>query len=291
MNTRVQTKARLLGVMVLLVCAPLAAAPWSLEYCDPAGEPGWQAFEHAMRVATPGSTVYVPVPFPTTTDQVAQDFLYQYWSILKRSSAKNPYEPRVMSDLTSGKVRYEVLRIENWTISRCRADQKRDYYNLLRVFEPDGTEVTRAVVNDSGLMTTWNNLPASVPGPVASQSRTLPPAAVAMAQINSQLGLNGTDPEYVTAGGMIDCHLTHPCLAFRQAGLSYIVYNNDQIFEVSAAGPRLTSGKEVNSRAEEATRRWLTPDERLISLGGKRFTVGRRVDPAVIRSRKSAFGH
>ncbi len=289
MNTRVQTTAQLLGVMVLLAGAPLAAAPWSLEYCDPAGEPGWQAFELAMRAATPGSTVYVPVPFPRTLDQVVQDYLFQYWSILKGLSAKNPYEPRVMSDLTGGKVRYEILRIENWTVSRCHADQKRDYYNLLRVFELDGTEVTRAVINDSGLMTTWNNLPASVPGPVASQSRALPPATAAIAQLNSELGLNGTDPEYVATGGMIDCHLTHPCLAFRQAGLFYIVYNNDQIFEVSAAGPRLTLGKEVGSRSEETTRRWLTPDERLISLGGKRFTVGRQVSVAMIRSKKSAF--
>ncbi|HVR10118.1 MAG TPA: hypothetical protein VMW75_18880 [Thermoanaerobaculia bacterium] len=289
MNARVQTKVQFFGVMVLLACAPLVAAPWSLEYCDPSGEPGWKAFEHSMRVANPGSTVYVPVPFPTTQEQFVQDYLYQYRSILKGLPAGNPYEPRVISDLASGQVRYEVLRIENWTVSRCRADQKRDYYNLLRVFEPDGTEVTRAVINDSGLMTTWNNLPASVPGPVPSQSRTLPPAAVAMAQLNSELGFNGTDPEYVAAGGMIDCHLTHPCLAFRQAGFSYIVYSSDQIFEVSAGGPRLTFGKEVGSRAEEATRRWLAPNERLVSLGGKRFTIGRQVGPAMIRSKKSAF--
>ena len=289
MNGRVQTKAKILGLMVLLVCAPLAAAPWSLAYCDPAGEPGWQAFELAMRAATPGSTVYVPVPFPRTLDQVVQDYLFQYWSILKGLSAKNPYEPRVMSDLTSGKVRYEVLRIENWTITRCHKEQKRDFYNLLRVFEPDGTEVTRAVINDSGLMTTWNNMPAAVPGPVASQSRALPPAAAAMAQLNSEFGLNGVDTEYVATGGTIDCLATHPCLAFHQAGLSYVAFG-DQIFEVSAGGARLTLGKEVGSPAEEATLRLLAPGERLFSLGGKRFTIGREVDPALIRSKKSAFG-
>src|SRR5258708_35157978 len=129
MNTRTRTKAQFLGVMVLLACAPLTAAPWSLEYCDPSGEPGWQTFEHAMRVAKPGSTVYVPVPFPTTQEQVVQDYLYQYRSVLKGLPARNPYEPRVIGDLGSGRVRYEVLRIENWTISRCHADQKRDYYN------------------------------------------------------------------------------------------------------------------------------------------------------------------
>ncbi|HEY6321513.1 MAG TPA: hypothetical protein VJA16_08150 [Thermoanaerobaculia bacterium] len=194
-----------------------------------------------------------------------------------------------MADLSSGRVTYQVVRIENWTITRCRKEQKRDFYNLVRVFEPDGIEVTRAVVNDSGLMTTWNNMPADVPGPVASQSRALPPATAAMAQLNSEFGLNGVEPEYVATGGTIDCLPTHPCLAFHQAGLSYVAFG-DEIFEVSAGGARLTLGKEVGSPAEEATLRLLTPDERLMSLGGKRFTVGRRVDAALIRSKKSAFG-
>jgi len=290
MNARVEAKAKILGVMVLLVCAPVAAEPWSLEHCDPAGETGWQAFEHEMRVAKPGSQVYVPVPFPTTQDQVVQDYLYQYWPVVKGLNPKNlnPNEPRVMSDLAGGKVRYEVLRIENWTITRCRREQKRDFYNLVRVFEPNGTEVTRAVINDSGLMTTWNNLPASVPGPVASQSRTLPPAEVAMAQLNSALGLDGVDPEYVATAGTIDCLPTHPCLAFHVGELSYLAFG-EEVFEVSAGGPRLTLGKEVGSPAADATLKRLRAGERLISLGGARFTIGRRVDPAMIRSGKSAF--
>ncbi len=54
-----------------------------------------------------------------------------------------------MADLASGAVTYQVMRMENWSVSRCHRDQKRDFYLLVRAFEPTGTEVIRAVVNDS----------------------------------------------------------------------------------------------------------------------------------------------
>ena len=289
MNARI--KVRILGAIMLLACARLGAEPWSMISCDPSGEAGWRTFEQAARAAKPGSPLYIPVPFPTTSDQVVRDYLYQYWSLIKGMDAKNwqPNEARVMGDLSSGKVTFQVLRVENWTVSRCHEDQKRDFYNLVRVFEPAGTEVARAVINDSGLLTTWNNLPAMVPGAVASQSRALPPAATAMAQLNSEFGLDGVDPEYVATFGTLNCVLTHPCLAFHQSGLSYVAFGN-QIFEVSASEPMLTMGKEVGSPAEEALLKRLAPGERLISLGGKAFTIGRRVSAAMIRTSKSAFG-
>ncbi len=290
MNARIGIK--FFGVLLLVAAARVGAEPWSLVSCDPAGAPGWQDFESSMRAAKPGSTAYVPVPFPTTSDQVVQDYLYQYWSVIKGIDRKlwQPNEARVQADLAGGKVSYQVLRVENWTVSRCQRDQKRDFYYLVRAFEPGGTEVTRAVVNDSGLLTTWNNLPASVPGAVASQSRTLSPAMAAMAQLNTQLGINGTDAEYVVTFGTLSCPLTHPCLAFRQAGLNYLAFGT-QLFEISARGKRLKQGKEVGSPAEEELLQRLTADERLVSLGGDTFTIARRVEPAMVRRKQSAFAH
>lgn len=279
-----------IGVLLLLAAARLDAAPWSLVSCDPAGAAAWQGFENQMRAAKAGAPLYVPVPFPATSDQVVQDYLYQYRSVIKgmRPNVWQPNESRVQADLASGKVAYQVIRIENWSVTRCRTEQKRDFYRLVRVFEPGGVEVTRAVINDSGLMTTWANLPADVPGAVASQSRALPPAAVAMKQLNLQLGIAGVDPEYVTTGGTLDCILTHPCLAFHQAGLSYVAFG-DQLYEVSADGPSYELGRGVAVPAEEELLRSLATGERLISLGGKRFTVGRRVEPATVRQGRSAF--
>ncbi len=289
---RVRAAAVLVGAMIFTVSPRLEADPWSLVSCDPSGAAGWQAFAQAMRTAKPGSPLYVPVPFPITPAQVVQDFTYQYWKVIEGLTPKNwqPSEARVMADLKGGNITFQVVRVENWTVSKCSPQRKNDYYQLVRVFEPDGTEVTRAVVNESGLATTWNHLPAAVPGPVASQSRTMPPAATAMAQLNSDLGLAGIDPEYVVTFGSLECGFTHPCLAFHQSGLSYVAFS-DQIFEISSSGPHLRLGKEIGAPAEEALLRSLGPSERLVSLGGKAFTVGRQVTPAMIRSRQSAFGH
>jgi hypothetical protein len=281
---------KLFGMFLLIMAARVGAGPWSLMSCDPTGAAGWQDFESQMRAAKPGSTTYVPVPFPTTTDQIVQDYLYQYWSVIKGIDRKQwqPNEARVQADLTGGKVSYQVLRVENWTVSRCHKDQKRDFYYLVRVFEPGGIEVTRAVVNDSGLLTTWNNLPASVPGAVASQSRTLPPAVEAMKQLNTRLGINGMDAEYVVTFGTLSCPLTHPCLAFRLAGLTYLALDT-QLFEISANGKRLKQGKEVGTPAEGELLQRLSADERLVSLGGDAFTIARRVEPARVRRNQSAF--
>jgi hypothetical protein len=290
MDARTRLGAGALGALLLFAAARLDAAPWSLVSCDPAGAAAWQGFEGKMRAAKVGAPLYVPVPFPSTTYQVVEDYLYQYRSVIKGMNPNTwqPNEARVQADLAGGKVTYQVLRIENWSVTRCRKEQKRDFYQLVRVYEPGVVEVTRAVINDSGLMTTWINMPAAVPGAVASQSRTLPPAAVAMTQLNLQLGIDGVDPEYVTTGGTIDCLLTHPCLAFHQAGLSYIAFG-DQLYEVSANGPSHELGKDVAVPGERDVLRSLATGERLISLGGKRFTVGRRVEPATVRKGQSAF--
>jgi hypothetical protein len=288
---RVQVSAGILGAVMLLGGAPLGASPWSLISCDPSGEQGWQAFKHAMRLATANSTIYVPVPFPTTSDEVVKDFLYQRARLLKGLNPKQwqPSEPRVIAALSSGKVKIEVVRAENWSITRCRIkEQENDFYELVRIFEAAGTEVARGVVGESGIMMTWIDMPAAVPGHVAAQSRDLPPAATAMAQINRELGLNGEDPEYVVTSGTLECFFSHPCLAFHHSGLSYIAYG-DELFEVSASGPTYTLFKDVASPAEDALMRSLAPGEKLVSLGGIRFSVAHPVDPAMIRSGKSAF--
>jgi hypothetical protein len=297
MNSRIRTtKPLVIAGLLFLVCARLEGKPWSLVSCDPSGEAGWRDFEHAMRTAKPGSTVYVPFPFPQTDDQVVRDYLDQYWSLARRIVASQPNESQVMAALSAGKVTFQVMRIENWTVTRCRKEQKRDFYNLVRVFEPGvgGTELTRAVINDSGLLVTWNNLPASVPGPVASQSRTLRPAAAVIAELNSALGLAAVDPEYVVTSGsppLTSCGFTHPCLAFHNAGLSYVLFD-DQIFEVSASDRRLAVAKNLGlgiAQAEERLLPSLAPDESLVSLGGPAVAIARQVDPAIVRSKKSAF--
>jgi hypothetical protein len=133
------------------------------------------------------------------------------------------------------------------------------------------------------------NLPASVPGPVEPSARRLTVAATAIDRINQEFGIEGEDPEYVTTYGTIDCDFVFPCLAFHEHGLSYVVYRHE-IFEVSVKGPKLLQGKDVGTLAtNEKLLPTLAQDERLISLGGRIWTVARKISAAQVRHGWSSF--
>jgi len=291
-------RARVLGSLLLAVTAacvahPLAASSWSLASCDPSGEPRWRDFENAVRMAKPGSTLYVPKSYPTTDQDVVADYLFQFTALhQKAQNPKNlpPHEDQALSAIRGGKISYHVMRVENWTSMRCGRQHKRDFYHLVRVFEiGGGIEVTRALIADSGHLVTWMNLPASAAGPVAPSARVLTDATVALEKINREFSIEGVDPEYVTTYGTIDCYFVFPCLAFHEHGLSYVVYRHE-LFEVSPRGPKLTGGKDVGTMAaNEKMLPTLGADERLISLGGRAWTVARKVSAAQIRHGISNF--
>ncbi len=146
----------------------------------------------------------------------------------------------------------------------------------------------RAVLDESGRLTTWTGLPTSVPGHGFSLFHSLPSASEALAQLNLQLGIQGEDPQYIAAGGTLGCRETVLCLAFRKAELAYLS-TGGRLFEVSANGPRLTVGAEAAPAPARALLRSLRPTERLVSLSGKRFTIARQVDPSMVRQGISAF--
>jgi hypothetical protein len=289
-------RARVLGSLLLAVTAacvarPLAASSWDLVSCDPSGEPRWRDFENAVRMAKPGSTLYVPKPYPTTDQDVVADYLFQFTALhQKAQDPKNlpPHEDQTLRAIRSGKVSYQVMRVENWTGMRCGWQHKRDFYHLVRAFG-SGIEITRALIADSGHLVTWMNLPASVPGPVEPSARVLTAATAAAEQINREFGIEGVDPEYVTTYGTIDCDFVFPCLAFHEHGLSYVVYRHE-IFEVSPKGPKLMGGKDVGTlAANEKLLPTLNADERLISLGGRAWSVARKASAAQIRHGLSSF--
>lgn len=291
-------RARVLGSLLIVVTAaycarPLAASSWDLVSCDPSGEPRWRDFENAVRMAKPGSTLYVPKPYPTADQDVVADYLFQFGALHQRAQdPKNlpPHEDQTLRAIRGGKVSYQVMRVENWTGMRCGWNHKRDFYHLVRAFENEGgIEITRALIADSGHLVTWMNLPASVPGPVEPSARVLTAATVAAERINREFGIEGVDPEYVTTYGTIDCNFVFPCLAFHEHGLSYVVYRHE-IFEVSPRGPKLMGGKDVGTLAtNEKLLPTLKVDERLISLGGRAWSVARKASAAQIRHGLSNF--
>lgn len=275
----------LFGILLVSTLAPASAAePWSLVGCPPEGEARWQAFEHAVRTAKPGSTVYVPKPYPETPRQVIADYLYQYKSLHRErrgASGLPANEAPVVDGIMNQTVTFQVLRVANWTSMRCGTEKRRDFYYLVRVFDvASGVELTRAVIDQSGLFFMFSNLPEDKRAePAEAQLRRLPEPAEAMARASARFKIQGRSPQYVTTYGTIDCDFADPCLAFQHGGSSYIL-SNDALFEVSAGGPKLTAGKDVGDPEKNAAiLRSLDPASRLVSLGGPAWTIARQVDP------------
>jgi hypothetical protein len=289
-------RALLPVVLLALLCLAggAAATPWSLTSCDPAGEPRWHAFEQEVRTARPGSTLYVPKPYPKTDVQVVADYLAQYRSLHFETKASNQLpanEGRLIDGIRNQTLTYQVMRMENWTQMRCGNQHKQDHYNVIRVFDAaSGVEISRAVAEESGLLVTWMNLPTTAPGPaVEPLARDLPTPDAAMAQVNTEFGLQGADPEWVATWGTLPCSFIFPCLAFHQNGLSYL-FSHHEVFEVSVNGPELISGRDVGtSVTNEKLLPTLTSDERLVSLGGPAWTIARKASPEQIRRGISNF--
>jgi hypothetical protein len=273
-----------------LAHSPLVAEPWSLVGCPPQGEARWRAFEHAVRTAQPGSTVYVPKPYPATPRQVIANYLYQYKSLQRdrrdpRSLPAN--EELVLAGIMNSTVTYEVLRVENWTTMRCGSEKRRDFYHLVRVFDAaSGVELTRAVIDHSGLFFMLSNLRADQRAePPARQRGRLPKPEEVMAALNARFDLHGESPQYVATFGSIDCDFASPCLAFRQDGRSFVLHH-DEIFEIPANGKRLANGRDVGTPSTNAAvLAGLAPDERLVSLGGPVWTIAHKVAPSTLAHR------
>lgn len=273
----------------------LIAQPWWLASCDPAGEVRWQAFAQEVRAAKPGAPLYVPKPYPVGEAQIVADYLYRFDKMHNIQGPGHlkvnllPNDRYVVDEIVGQRVSYHVTRVENWTQMRCGWQHKQDFYYLVQVAEvASGTEITRAVLDSSGLFVGATNLP--VPGPVEPTARRLLPApAAAMEEVDRDLGVQGTEPEYVATFGTINCDMEFPCLAFRQNGLSFVVYHHE-IFEVSANGQQLVRGRDVGTlEKNHELLSTLAPDERLISLGGPSWTIARRVSAAQVRHGTSAF--
>ena len=195
-----------------------------------------------------------------------------------------PNEGPVLDGIMNSTVTYEVLRVENWTTMRCGSEKRRDFYYLVRVFDAaSGVELTRAVIDHSGLFFMLSNLRADQRAePAAQQRGRLPKPEEAIAALNARLDIHGESPQYVATFGSIDCDFASPCLAFRQAGRSFVLHQ-DEIFEIPANGKRLTNARDVGTPETNASvLAALAPDERLVSLGGPAWTIARKVDPATL---------
>jgi hypothetical protein len=260
----------------------LAADPWSLAECQPEDQAKYDRFAAAVRSAAPGSTLYVPKPYPTTPPQVIADFLYQYESFhFERADAKKllPGEAALLQAVLQSTVTFKVVRVENWTGSRCGREQRSDFFYLVRVFDAaSGVELSRATLNASGLLSVRTNATSQYP------FRPLPDPAATMQQVGAAYGIKGDSPQYIVSLGTLFCEFTEPCVAFRQGDDAFIFHEHPRLatalFNIAGTTPRLKlkPGERLDSPVRQAVLPMRTDGtEHLMPLGANTWTIAREV--------------
>jgi hypothetical protein len=277
---------RVLGLALTLLVAVAVrsmADPWipGGGECRPEDQPKYDQFEQAVRTASPGSTVYVPKPYPTTDPQVIQDFLYQYKSLHREAAGPGKLpkgELPLLNGILDGTVTFAVQKAANWTPGRCGKEQRSDFLYLIQVFDAASrAEISRVTLRASGLWSSKSNYSSGAP------FIPLPDPGAAMQQVAATYGIQGDAPQYVVSLGSIYCPWSAPCLAFRQGGDAYVFHDQPSesaggLFKIAGAEPRfvLKPGEHIESAPGVPALR-TDGTERLFFLGGTTWTIARKV--------------
>lgn len=267
------------SLLALLLASALparAAAPWNVAPCTTEHAQAWRQFSQQVRSARPGSPVYVPKPFPVNDQQVIEDFLHQHRDIWSDTPADQlrPEEKRFFAAIDSGRARFEVVRVVNWTPLRCGPKQQRPLYFVVRVFEPGtGTEVTRAALNDTGLLSRVRH---------RSVDHDFPPLAdlqAATTKAQTQVRPTADSAQYVTTWGSLECDLLDPCVALRD-GSDVLLKHKAGLYRISSQSPRLSFQRDVTAqRRPEIVKKLDQSGKKLVSLGQDVFTTATRIAP------------
>jgi hypothetical protein len=273
-------------VPILSALLAFAAAPafaWSLVDCPPEVVETWGAHDREVRTAKPGSPLYLPKPFPRTREEVLADYTYEFQRLLKDTPASSL--PRgaapVLEGMRRKTLRYDILRIENWSPTRCVKKRRLDTYHFIRVFDaPSGVELTRSVLEESGRLgvVATSMEDERTDSPKLQATRLRPPDA-ALREASARFRIKGEAPQYVTTFGTLRCTTFAPCIAFRNGQRVYVLSYEGELYEVDRDGRRLEMGTDIGSpELNEPILRSVGPDGRLVSLGGKVFVVARKVE-------------
>jgi hypothetical protein len=201
-------------------------------------EAAWRDHAVAVRKSPSGSPLYTPHPFPTTNAQIVANFKHVYF---ERLYAGIPWdklpakEQPVYKALKEGRLRFDVVRVENWTLYRCTSKQPDQFYNLLRLFDQTGREVARSVQSSTGLMVLYRNLPQS--------QSFLPPLDQVSTFLRARFGRaeQVEQAQYVSLDGLPYCRGHRPdapCVAFKAAGKLYLIDGGRLLYEIVPTAPR-----------------------------------------------------
>jgi hypothetical protein len=277
-----------LAAAALLVLATVPVSAWTLVECPPEVVQTWKLPDQDLRDAKPGSSLYLPRLFPKGKEEVLADYTYEFQRLLKDMWAASLPKgaAAVLEGIRQGTLRYDVLRIVNWSPTRCVKARRLDVYHLIRVIDGrSGLEITRSVLDESGHLGVISSTMEDERGDsLQRQATRLRPPEEEMRSAASRFKIRGEAPQYVTTFGSLRCPNVTPCLAFRGGGHVYLVSYQGELFEIDPQGRRWEMGRDVGTpEMNEPVLKSLGPEGRLVSLGGKVFTAARRVVAAALR--------
>lgn len=260
----------------------LPAQPWIPTECQPRHDKAWSAFREAMRKAGPESPIYAPKPFPHSDAEVIEDFRYGFQRMWRGTPEVEipPDQLRVYRGIVENRLRYRILRVNNWTPIRCLPKKQEDAYFLLYVLDKDtGAELSRFSLAQSGLVAAWTTTPTDTALRKVYLGLAAPELNEAVARVEKRFGIRGSRPQYVVTWGSVACALPAPCVALQSGGRAYLLQDGQELFEIGPQS-RSHSRAEMNDPARRAALHAnLTTEERLVSIGSERWVVARRVPP------------
>ncbi len=180
------------------------------------------------------------------------DFRYGYFERLFKGVPPDKLPPRerpIYSALQASTLRMEILKVENWDLSRCTGNHPHPYYNLVRFFDPaTGLEIARGEQFDSGLMASYRH--------VSSTEAALPALSDLATYLRTRLGrtLPVEQPQYVMMSGLPFCGESHPCVAFKSQGQIYVLDDGVILYRLDPAAPRISIRDRMQQQAREGTR-------------------------------------
>lgn len=277
-------KAFTLFALAVLWSDATLAQPWIPLECDTRHEKRRSDFARAMREAEPGAPLYAPKSFPQTEAEIIENFKYGYRKMVSGGNAPEDQVP-ILRALESNTLSFRILRVENWTPTRCSPDQQMDFYYLLYVTDSrTGQEVGRIALNQSGLIGEWTTPPTkgqeSEPWAPIYRAAVAPRLEEALAEVRSRYEISGVKPQYVTTWGQPQCPVVAPCVAFQSKGNVYL-FGRGQLVEISSSSRRYSRAEMEATR----TRRFeiassIDPEnEWLVSIAENRWIVAQRVKP------------
>lgn len=209
---------RSLLILFLLPALSLSADDaWIPGPCPSESATQRAAFEKGMLAADPGDPLYLPHPFPRTSEQAVEDFLFAHRRAVASADPMRKGDARLFDTVDAGDARFVVVRVANWTPARCGAPfGQTDFHYLVRVFDKTrGEEITRASVAESGRVYQLIHRPED-PEQASFTMKELPKLTVP-ASLQAPRNV-----QYVQTWGQLKCPALKPCIAFRSGGRSYL---------------------------------------------------------------------